>query len=198
VYERKDKFYRKAKNEGYRSRAAYKLLELNNEFHFVKRGDRVVDLGAWPGGWVQVASQLVGETGKVLGVDLVELDPLPSKNVILLQGDATLPTVQEQILVAFGGPADVVLSDMAPKLSGIREADEARVGELCHAALTCARTFLRPGGTLVLKIFTNSAQKQFLTELRTHFATVKTTRPDATRKGSAETYAIAIGMKIRA
>jgi 23S rRNA (uridine2552-2'-O)-methyltransferase len=197
VYERKDKLYKKAKSEGYRSRAAYKLLELNNEFHFVKHGDRIVDLGAWPGGWVQVASQLVGEAGKILGVDLVALDPLPSRNVILLQGDATLPTVQEQILVALGGPADVVLSDMAPKLSGIREADEARSVELCHAALTCARTFLRPGGTLVLKLFTNSEQKQLLTELRAHFATVKTTRPNATRKGSAETYAVATGMRIR-
>jgi 23S rRNA (uridine2552-2'-O)-methyltransferase len=197
VYERKDKFYRKAKSEGYRSRAAYKLLELNNEFHFIKRGDRVVDLGAWPGGWVQVASQLVGETGKVLGVDLVALDSLPSKNVTLLQGDATSPTVQEQILIALGGPADVVLSDMAPKLSGIRETDEARTGELCHAALTGARAFLRPGGVLVLKVFANSEQKHLLTELRTYFVTVKTTRPDATRKGSAEAYAIAMGMKIR-
>jgi 23S rRNA (uridine2552-2'-O)-methyltransferase len=195
VYDRKDAFYRKAKQEGYRSRAAYKLLELNKEFRVCKRGDRVVDLGSWPGGWVQVAATLVGTEGKVIGIDLVELAPLPQVNVVLLQGDATDPVQQEKIRTLLGGPADVVLSDMAPKLSGIKEVDDARAMELCRAALTCAAVLLRNGGTLVLKVFMGPEYKTFLVELRAAFTTVKTTRPEATRKGSAETYIIATGLK---
>jgi 23S rRNA (uridine2552-2'-O)-methyltransferase len=195
VYERKDAFYRKAKQEGYRSRAAYKLLALNREFHFLKPGQQVIDLGSWPGGWVQVAADLVGTAGKVIGIDLVALDPLPLNNVTLLQGDATDLAQQEKILSLLGGPADVLLSDMAPKLSGIKEVDEARAMALCRAALACAATLLRPAGTLLLKVFMGPEYKSFLAELRATFTTVKTTRPEATRKGSAETYVLCAGRK---
>jgi len=126
VYERKDTFYKKAKREGYRARSAYKLIELNREFRLFRPGMRVVDLGAWPGGWVQVAAALVGQTGKVVGIDLVALEPFSFSQVTLLQGDATDPVQQEKMLVALGGSADIVLSDLAPKLSGIKEVDEAR------------------------------------------------------------------------
>ena len=195
MYERKDAFYHKAKREGYRSRSAYKLLELNREFHVLKPGNRVIDLGSWPGGWVQVAAELVGNAGKVIGLDLVALDPLPQANVILLQGDATEPTQQEKLRALLGGPADVVLSDMAPKLSGIKEVDEARAMDLCRAALACAAVLLRPGGMFLLKVFMGPEHKKFLAELRAAFTTVKTTRPAATRKGSAETYVFAAGLK---
>ena len=195
MYERKDAFYKQAKREGYRSRAAYKLLELNRELHFLKPGDRVVDLGSWPGGWVQVAAALVGQKGQVIGIDVVALDPLPLANVTLLQGDATDPAQQEKIRSLLGGPANVLLSDMAPKLSGIREVDEARSLELCRAALACARVFLRSGGALLLKVFMGPEYKTFLTELRTAFTTVKASRPEAVRKGSAETYVLATGLK---
>src|SRR5713101_4274811 len=180
MYERKDAFYKQAKREGYRSRAAYKLLELNRELHFLKPGDRVVDLGSWPGGWVQVAAALVGQKGQVIGIDVVALDPLPLANVTLLQGDATDPAQQEKIRSLLGGPANVLLSDMAPKLSGIREVDEARAMDLCRAALACAPVLLRPGGTLLLKVFMGAEHKKFLAELRTAFTTVKTIRPEAT------------------
>jgi 23S rRNA (uridine2552-2'-O)-methyltransferase len=195
VYERKDAFYHKAKRAGYRARSAYKLLELNREFHILKPGRRVVELGSWPGGWVQVATELVGNSGKVIGIDLVALDPLPQAHVVLLQGDATDAAQQEKIRAVLGSPADVVLSDMAPKLSGIKEVDEARAMELCRAALVCARALLRPGGTLLLKVFMGAEHKRFLAELRAAFTTVKTTRPEATRKGSAETYVFAAGLK---
>ncbi|MGH8007997.1 MAG: SAM-dependent methyltransferase, partial [Candidatus Binatia bacterium] len=152
---------------------------------------------SWPGGWVQVAAALVGKKGLVVGIDLVELEPLPLENVTLLQGDATDPAQQQKVLALLGGPADVLLSDMAPKLSGIREADEARVMELCRVALACAATLLRPGGTLVLKVFMGPEYKMFLAELRAAFTTVKATRPEATRKGSAETYVLATGWKKR-
>ena len=195
TYERKDTFYKKAKQEGYRSRSAYKLIELNKEFRFLKPGDRIVDLGSWPGGWVQVAASVVGKTGRVVGIDLVALDPMPLTQVTLLQGDATDPAQQEKILTALGGPADVVLSDMAPKLSGIRERDDARALELCRAALACTRTLLRPGGGLVLKVFMGAEYQTVLSELRAVFLTVKMTRPEATRKGSAETYVLATGWR---
>src|SRR3954467_11345297 len=119
MYERKDTFYKKAKREGYRARSAYKLIELNQEVHFLRPGMRVVDLGSWPGGWVQVAAEIVGRSGKVVGIDLVALEPLPFPQVTLLQGDATDPVQQERILASLGGLAEVLLSDMAPKLSGI-------------------------------------------------------------------------------
>jgi 23S rRNA (uridine2552-2'-O)-methyltransferase len=195
AYERKDTFYKKAKQEGYRSRSAYKLIELNKEFRFLKPGDRIVDLGSWPGGWVQVAASVVGRTGRVVGIDLVALDAVPLTNVTLLQGDATDPTQQEKILTALGRPADVVLSDMAPKLSGIRERDDARAMDLCHTALACAFTLLRPGGVLVLKVFMGTEYQTFLAELRAAFTIVKIARPEATRKGSAETYVIAVGLR---
>ncbi len=195
MYERKDAFYKKAKQEGYRSRAAYKLLQLHKTFRLLKRGDRVVDLGAWPGGWVQVAATLVGKTGKVIGVDVVALEPLPLEQVTLLQGDATDPALQQTVLRLLGSRADVVLSDMAPKLSGIRETDEARAVELGRAALRCAQRLLRPEGTLVLKIFMGPAHDALLTEVRALFSLVQTTRPEATRRGSAERYVVARGLK---
>ncbi|MBM4257774.1 MAG: RlmE family RNA methyltransferase [Deltaproteobacteria bacterium] len=195
AYNRKDTFYQKAKQEGYRSRAAYKLLELHRELRIFRHGDRVIDLGSWPGGWVQVAASLVGNTGKVIGIDLVALDPLSLPNVTLMQGDATDPRQQEQLLALLGGQGDVLLSDMAPKLSGIRETDEAHATELCRTALACAPRLVRPGGTLLLKVFMGSEYKAFLAELREAFTAVKVTRPEATRKGSAETYVLATGLK---
>jgi 23S rRNA (uridine2552-2'-O)-methyltransferase len=194
-YNRKDSFYQKAKQEGYRSRAAYKLLELHQELRIFTPGDRVIDLGSWPGGWVQVAAALVENSGQVVGIDLVALDPLPLPNVTLLQGDATDPTQQERIITVLGGQCDVLLSDMAPKLSGIRETDEARAMELCRTALACAPRLIRPGGALLLKVFMGSEYKAFLADLRATFTTVKATRPEATRKGSAETYVFTTGRK---
>ncbi|HXG22748.1 MAG TPA: RlmE family RNA methyltransferase [Methylomirabilota bacterium] len=195
MYERKDAFYKRAKKEGYRARSAYKLLELNRELRILRPGMRVVDLGAWPGGWVQVAAELVGPQGRVVGIDLVALEPLAFPQVTLLQGDAADPVQQEKIKVALGEPADVVLSDMAPKLTGIKEVDEARSMELCRLALTIASTLLRPGGSLLLKVFMGPEHKMFLTEVRAQFSSVKTTKPESSRKGSAETYVFAGGLK---
>lgn len=193
MYERKDAFYHKAKREGYRARSAYKLLELNKEFRFLKPGTRVIDLGSWPGGWVQVAAEAVGKSGKVIGIDLVALEPLPVTQVSLLQGDATDPVQQQKVLALLGGQADVLLSDMAPKLSGIKEVDDAKAMDLCRAALACASCLLRPRGTFLLKVFMGQEQRKLLAELRAAFTTVRTTRPEATRKGSAEMYVLATG-----
>ncbi len=195
AYKRKDAFYKKAKQEGYRSRAAYKLLELNRAWRFLRPGNWVVDLGAWPGGWVQVAAKAVEPSGRVLGIDLVKLEPLPLASVTLVQGDVTDPEQQHALLATLGRPADVVLSDMAPKLSGVREADDARVSALCQTALSCCGPLLRPGGILFLKTFMSAEYQPFVTTLRSVFKTVKTSRPEATRKGSAEVYVLASGRR---
>ena len=193
MYKRKDAFYKQAKQAGYRSRAAYKLLELSHSFGLLRPGQRVIDLGAWPGGWLQVAAERVGPRGRAIGIDLIPIDPLKTGNVTVVQGDATDPDQQRRLLSLLDGPADILLSDMAPKLSGVRERDEAQAQELSRAAAACTTRLLRPGGSLLLKAFMDSGYPALLAALRADFATVKTTKPQATRKGSAETYIIASG-----
>jgi len=191
VYKRKDAFYTRAKAEGYRSRAAYKLAELQQRQHLFRRGDRVVDLGAWPGGWLQIAAAAVGTDGRVVGVDLQRIEPLGLANVQTVTGDVTQAAVLQKIIALCGGKADAVLSDLAPKLSGIRDRDEARAAELVDLAIGFARQVLRPGGTFLAKLFMGPAAEEHIARLRTMFDEVRTTRPEATRKGSAEIYVIA-------
>jgi 23S rRNA (uridine2552-2'-O)-methyltransferase len=193
VYRRKDAFYVRAKAEGYRSRAAFKLEQLDRRFRLFRPSERVVDLGAWPGGWLQVAARAVGSHGRVVGVDLQRIDPLRQPNVTLVQGDVTTPDVQEQVSTACGGQADVVLADLAPKLTGIRAQDTSRAYALAQQALQIATALLRPGGRFVVKLFAADELSAYLTILRGLFADVRTTRPEATRKGSAELYAIGMG-----
>ena len=195
AYQRKDSYYRRAKSEGYRSRAAYKLMELNSRHRFMRPGDRVVDLGAWPGGWTQVAAECVGEKGRVAAIDLVALDALPQPWVHLFCADLRDENVRRQIFEALGGKADLVLSDMAPKLTGIRDRDEAQAGELARLALDVARDLLRTGGKLLLKLFDGSETRELIAEIRKSFASVSSFRPEATRKGSAELYALASGFR---
>jgi 23S rRNA (uridine2552-2'-O)-methyltransferase len=192
AYQRKDAFYARAKHAGYRSRAAYKLLELVPRFKLIRRGDHVVDLGAWPGGWLQVAAELAGPQGVVVGVDLRPIDPLPAP-VTTITGDARHPAVQEQIRARCGGRVDVVLSDMAPALSGVRDRDIARSVELAEVALDAAAALLVPGGRLLVKFFTAPESDAIVAAARQRFTTVKRTSPEATRKGSAEMYLVGVG-----
>jgi 23S rRNA (uridine2552-2'-O)-methyltransferase len=187
-YNRHDSYYRKAKLEGYRSRAAYKLIELQERYRLLRPGDKVVDLGAAPGGWLQVAAKIVGMNGKVVGVDLQEMQPFPERNIVLLQGDASTGQIQAKIIEFLAGRADTVISDMAPKLSGIRDSDMARAVELNRVALAVAVTLLRAGGSLLVKSFMSNELHQFTTELKRHFAGVQRTKPEATRHGSSEFY----------
>lgn len=194
AYKRKDGFYARAKAEGYRSRAAYKLQELARRYQLIRRGDHVVDLGAWPGGWLQVASELVGPGGVVVGVDLVAIEPLGLTNVVTLVGDAGDAAVQEQIREHSRGRIDVVLSDMAPKLSGVRDRDIARSEALAEAAVGIAAALLGPGGRLLMKVF-SGADAEALRLARGAFAAVKLTKPEASRRESAEMYLIASGRR---
>lgn len=193
MYQRKDGFYRKAKATGLRSRAAFKIEELARGL--VHPGDCVVDLGAWPGGWLQIVSRLVGPQGRAVGVDLVKIDPLGLPNVRVVQGDVSDPAIVGRISEALGGAADVVLSDMAPKLSGIRDRDRARAEDLAWLALDVARKLLHPGGGFLCKLFMGPDLRPFLDEVRRDFETVTTTRPEASRKGSAEIYLAARGLR---
>lgn len=194
AYKRKDSFYRRAKAAGFRSRAAYKLQEIARADRLFRRGDRVIDVGAWPGGWLQVALELTGPDGRLVGCDLRPIDAI-SGPVTLIAGDITSPDTRRQLLEACGGRADVVLSDLAPQLSGIRDRDEARSAELVDAVLDFVGLALRPGGNLVVKLFMNPAYETAIARLRARFRRVRTTRPEATRKGSAELYAVALGYR---
>ena len=196
AYKPHDSYYKKAKQEGYRSRAAYKLLDLQQRFHLLRAGDVVVDLGAAPGGWLQVAAKLVGQSGKVIGIDLQPIETLPQPNIILLQGDITSPEIAKKTSELVVGKVHCVLSDLAPHLSGIRDADVARCLELNRTALTVAISLLRPGGCLLAKGFINQELHTFTLELKQHFHSVQRTRPDATRQGSSEFYFFAKGFHV--
>jgi 23S rRNA (uridine2552-2'-O)-methyltransferase len=192
-YKPHDSYYQRAKQEGYRSRAAYKLLELQQRYRLLRPGDAVVDLGAAPGGWLQVAANIVGQKGRVIGVDLQNIQPFQQRHVTVIRGDVTTDEIQARIREFLGRPADCVISDMAPKLTGIRDADMARCLALNQIALKVAVQFLRPGGSLLIKSFISNELHQFTAEIRQHFSAVQRTKPDATRQGSSEFYFFAKG-----
>lgn len=192
-YKPHDSYYQRAKQEGYRSRAAYKLLELQQRYRLLRPGDAVVDLGAAPGGWLQVAANIVGQKGRVIGVDLQNIQPFQQRHVTVIRGDVTTDEIQARIREFLGRPADCVISDMAPKLTGIRDADMARCLALNQIALKVAVQFLRPGGSLLIKSFISNELHQFTAEIQQHFSAVQRTKPDATRQGSSEFYFFAKG-----
>jgi 23S rRNA (uridine2552-2'-O)-methyltransferase len=196
TYKAQDSYYKKAKQEGYRSRAAYKLLELQQRFRLMRPGDVVVDLGAAPGGWLQVAAKFVGHSGKVIGIDLQPIERLREPNIIFFQGDITSPEISKKISELVDGKVHCVLSDLAPRLSGIRDADAARCLELNRTALTVAAALLRPGGSFLAKGFVNQELHTFTLELKQHFHSVQRTRPEATRQGSSEFYFFAKGFHV--
>jgi 23S rRNA (uridine2552-2'-O)-methyltransferase len=192
-YQRKDPLYRRAKAEGYRARSAYKLVELDDRFHVLTKGARVVDLGAWPGGWCQVAAERVGPSGRVLGVDLVEIAPIPGGNVETLVGDVRDPATIDAITARLGGPADVVLCDVAPKLTGVRDVDESRCAELLAAVIDVLPHLLRAGGSAIVKTFMDAAHREHRARLEARFRELKTTRAESSRRGSAELYLVGRG-----
>ena len=192
-YNPHDRYYKKAKQEGYRSRAAYKLFELQQRYRLLRPGDRIVDLGAAPGGWLQVAAKVVGQNGKVIGVDIQAMQPFSERQTVLVHGDVSSGEIQSKIKELLGGMADAVISDMAPKLSGIRDADMARAVELNRLALDVAVQLLRPGGSLLIKNFMSNELHQLTAELKRQFSDVQRTKPEATRQGSSEFYFVAKG-----
>lgn len=185
--DQRDYYYRLAKEEGFRARSAYKLLQINEKFHVIKRDDSVVDLGAAPGGWLQVAEKLSG--GKIVGVDLEGISYIPG--VITFRADITAESTVEQVLEALGGEADVVICDAAPNLSGAWDRDHAVSVDLARSALKIAKKLLKPRGNFVVKVFQGDMFIDYLNEVRKEFATVHAHSPVASRKESAETYVVA-------
>jgi 23S rRNA (uridine2552-2'-O)-methyltransferase len=181
---------RKARAQGYRSRAAFKLLEVNSRERLLIPGAKVADLGAAPGGWAQVVAEKVGPRGKVVAVDLLAIAPLAG--VTVLRGDFRDPQVQAALTAAAGGDRfDVVLSDLSPNLSGIASADQARAAELVRAALQFSREHLRPDGALLVKVFQGAEFEDVLREMKASFKKVRVLKPAASRDESRETYLLA-------
>ena len=187
---KKEHFYKKAKKEGYRARSAYKLLQIQNRFHLIHPGDCVVDLGAAPGGWSQVAHKLVQPDGFVVGVDLSSIRPY--EGVFFIQGDMTKDeTIDAIIAVLEDRPVSVVISDMSPDISGNYSIDHARSIYLCSQALKTAQRMLKNNGSFVCKIFMGDMFQEFISEVKESFNQVKQFSPNASRKSSSEQYIIA-------
>ncbi len=182
-----------AKREGYLSRAAFKLIELDERFHLLKRNMRVLDLGAAPGGWSQVAAQRLAGTGKVVAVDILPFGPVPG--VECHQLDVETPDSEERMKEWLGGPADLVLSDMAPSTTGHKATDQIRILALAEIAYEVARATLAPGGGFVVKLFQGGAVGELLAELKRDFAQVRHAKPPASRKDSSELYLVAHGYR---
>ena len=187
-----DPYVHAAKAKGYRSRAAFKLLELDAKFHFLKKGARVLDLGAAPGGWSQVAA---GAGALVIAADILEMEALPG--VTFLQADLTDPDVPRMLKVALGGPADLVLTDMAAPTTGHRTTDHLRTTALVEIALAVAEDTLRPGGAFVAKVFQGGAANDLLSRIKRSFRDVKHVKPPSSRADSVELYLVALGFKAK-
>jgi 23S rRNA (uridine2552-2'-O)-methyltransferase len=187
-----DPYVRAAKSDGYRSRAAYKLAEMNEKHRFLKRGQTAVDLGAAPGGWTQILVEHLGE-GKVVGVDIQDMDPIAGAALLKLDFmDDKAPGI---IKDALKGPVDTVLSDMASPATGHRETDHMRVMALCETALDFAIEILKPGGTFCCKVLRGGTERQLLETLKKRFQKVIHVKPPASRADSAEMYVLAMGFR---
>ena len=184
-------YYKLAKKEGYRSRASYKLIQLDEKFSIIREGDSVVDLGACPGGWSQVAYALAGEEGKVIGVDLRYIHPLEGVEFII--GDITEDSTMVRLLDMVGGKVDVVLSDMAPNIAGHYSTDHARSVELCEYAVDVCDRILKKNGKLAMKVFMGDMFYSLERKLKARFRKVTVTSPAASRPTSSEVYVVCSG-----
>ena len=189
-----DPYVQLAKHEGYRSRASYKLLEIIERDHLLKPGMRVVDLGATPGGWSQVVAQKLAGQGKVIALDLLEMTPLAG--VTFIQGDFREDVVLAELVKALDGrPVDLVISDMAPNLSGVGLVDQARAMHLAELALEFALQHLKPGGSFLVKVFQGDGFDEYIRVMRGHFRQVATRKPKASRGRTNETFLLAVGLR---
>jgi 23S rRNA (uridine2552-2'-O)-methyltransferase len=195
VEKKKDPYYKRAKGENYRSRASFKLQQLNKRYKIIKPHKKVLDLGAAPGGWSQIALEKVGEEGIVLGVDLQKIKPFSEENFRFIRGDFTDSEIQEQILFEFDGRADAIISDAAPSLSGIKDVDHLRSIDLAVSVLDIADKLLVENGNLLIKVFQGEEFKNLMDKMKKMFKVLKTTKPSSSRKKSSEMYII--GLKFR-
>jgi 23S rRNA (uridine2552-2'-O)-methyltransferase len=192
-----DPYVARAKREGYRSRAAFKLIEINEKVRFLKPGQRILDLGCAPGGWAQVAAKIVGtadgKPGSVVGIDLLAVEPLPG--VEMIQMDFTDDAAPGLLMEMLGGPADIVMSDMAANTTGHKMTDHLRIIGLVEIAVAFAREVLAPGGVFLAKVFQGGTEGTLLSDLKRDFAVVRHIKPAASRSDSAELYVLATGFR---
>ena len=188
-----DPYVARAKREGYRSRAAFKLIEIDERFKLLKPGQRIVDLGAAPGGWSQVAAKIVGDSGRIVGIDLLEIEPMTGVEFITL--DFLDPKAPEILTDLLGGPADLVLSDMAANTTGHKQTDHLRIIGLAETAAEFAREILAPGGSYLAKVFQGGTEGTLLADLKRDFAAVRHVKPNASRADSSELYVLATGYR---
>jgi 23S rRNA (uridine2552-2'-O)-methyltransferase len=194
-YRPKDHYFQRAKQRGFRARSAFKLEELVERFHLLRAGARVLDLGAAPGGFLQVIGRAVGPSGLAVGVDLVPLRPFTEAWVRTAVVDVLADDAERQIAAVAPGPYDAVLSDMAPKTTGVRATDEARSIRLAERALELAQALGKPGSSFVAKLFMGGDFESFRARLREAYREVKVVRPEATRSASVEIYLVGLGLR---
>jgi 23S rRNA (uridine2552-2'-O)-methyltransferase len=192
---KREYYYKKAKEENYRSRATYKLVQANEKYGFIQRNDIVVDLGAAPGGWIQAARKMTGKNGFVLGVDLKPIDPFTQEYVRTIVADLTEPGIVEEIRSFLPREADVVISDAAPNITGVWDVDHARQIDLATKSLEIAQCLLRPSGNFFVKVFEGDLLNDFIQTVKNLFETVKIVKPQASRAKSSEMYLLALGLK---
>ncbi|MBA3750871.1 MAG: RlmE family RNA methyltransferase [Nitrosopumilus sp.] len=185
---RKDQYRKLAKENMYRSRAVYKLSQLNNSYHFLKEGMKIVDIGAAPGGWLQFASKVTGPSGTVIGIDLKEIEPLP--NVTTIVGNIEDKKDVDRLIKAINGKVDVVLSDLAPNVSGLWKMDHVKQIDMTTKALEFTKIVLKENGYALYKVFQGEDTTEFINYLKKFFLNVIITKPDASRKQSSEIYVL--------
>jgi 23S rRNA (uridine2552-2'-O)-methyltransferase len=190
-----DPYVARAKREGWRSRAAFKLIEIDDKYKLLKPGSRVVDLGAAPGGWSQVAIKRIGPKGKIVGIDLLDIEPIAGVDFAVM--DFLDPDAPEKLRAMLGGPADVVMSDMAANAIGHKKTDHLKIVALAELAIEFAREVLAPGGSFVAKVLQGGTEGSLLADLKRDFTLVKHVKPAASRKDSAELYVLATGFRGR-
>lgn len=191
---KRDYYYKKAKEEKYRSRATYKLLQTVKKYHFIEKGNVIVDLGAAPGGWIQGARKIVGHKGFILGVDLKPIESFSERNIRTIIGDIAEEETLQQILEFLPRKADVVISDTSPNICGIWEVDHARQIDLAQQALQITLKTLKPSGNFFVKVFQGAMLDEFIKELKRHFQIVKIVKPKASRAKSSEIYLLGLKM----
>ncbi len=192
---KKDPYYKRAKADDYRSRASYKLKQLDKKYKIIRKGDTVVDLGAAPGGWSQVAMEKVEEEGIVVAVDLNRIKPLDGENFYRIRGDFTDENVQNKIKKIVGGHTKVLISDASPTLTGIKDIDHLRSIDLIESVISIGDNILEDKGNIVIKAFQGEEYKNLIDKLKKKFKVLKTTKPPSSRKKSSEMYIIGLGFK---
>lgn len=188
-----DPYVAESKRLGYRSRAAFKLIQLDEKYHFLGKGKTIVDLGCAPGGWTQIAVQRNKGTGQVVGIDILETDAIPGAT--LIQQDFTEPEAADRLKELLNGEADIVMSDMAANTTGHQQTDHLRTIHLVEIAYEFAKEVLAPDGIFIAKVFKGGAEGELLADVKKHFKKVAHAKPDASRQGSPEEYLVAIGFK---